>query len=111
PSYLKGRLNFNINVCVFEFVLFCDIVIFNSCHSKGLLVIRLNKNHALKDHTIHFACLSLIYSIFIHIRSLTIIFQRIKPYFGSSNILQNLLIFQNQIFNRYTHLKNRCSAC
>ncbi|KAF7651810.1 hypothetical protein LDENG_00105180 [Lucifuga dentata] len=33
--------------------------------------------HLLKDHTTHFACLSLIYSIFIHVRLLTIISQSI----------------------------------
>ncbi|KAF7663038.1 hypothetical protein LDENG_00220370 [Lucifuga dentata] len=32
---------------------------------------------ALKDHTSHFACLSLIYSIFIHVTLLTIISQSI----------------------------------
>ncbi|KAF7651796.1 hypothetical protein LDENG_00105280 [Lucifuga dentata] len=35
---------------------------------------------------------------FIHVMLLTIIFQRIKPYFSFPDILQNLLIFQNQIF-------------
>ncbi|KAF7669286.1 hypothetical protein LDENG_00203020 [Lucifuga dentata] len=35
----------------------------------------------LKDYTVHFAYLSLIYSIFIYVRLLTIISQRIKPYF------------------------------
>ncbi|KAF7641593.1 hypothetical protein LDENG_00276600 [Lucifuga dentata] len=35
-----------------------------------------NKQH-LKDHTSHFACLSLIYSIFIHVTLLTIISQSI----------------------------------
>ncbi|KAF7659400.1 hypothetical protein LDENG_00297810 [Lucifuga dentata] len=54
--------------------------------------------HRLKDHTFHFACLRLIYSICIHVRLLTIISQRIKPYFSFPDILQNLLIFQNQIF-------------
>ncbi|KAF7649043.1 hypothetical protein LDENG_00148250, partial [Lucifuga dentata] len=54
----------------------------------------------------HFACLSLIYSIFIHVRLLTMISQRIKLYFSFPDILQNLLIFQNQIFKRYTHFKN-----
>ncbi|KAF7646744.1 hypothetical protein LDENG_00183290 [Lucifuga dentata] len=34
----------------------------------------------LNDHTGHFACLSLIYSIFIHVTLLTIISQRIKPF-------------------------------
>ncbi|KAF7642959.1 hypothetical protein LDENG_00247490 [Lucifuga dentata] len=52
----------------------------------------------LKDHTGHFACLSIIYSIFIHVTLLTIISQRIKPYFSFPDILLNLLIFQNQIF-------------
>ncbi|KAF7650208.1 hypothetical protein LDENG_00129770 [Lucifuga dentata] len=52
----------------------------------------------LKDHTIHFACLSLIYTIFIHVTLLTIISQRIKPYLSFPDILLNLLIFQNQIF-------------
>ncbi|KAF7641074.1 hypothetical protein LDENG_00295720 [Lucifuga dentata] len=52
----------------------------------------------LKDHAIYFPCLSLIYSIFIHVTLLTIISQRIKPYFSFPDILQNLLIFQNQIF-------------
>ncbi|KAF7650092.1 hypothetical protein LDENG_00131690 [Lucifuga dentata] len=65
----------------------------------------------LKDHSTHFACLSLIYSIFIHIRLLTTISQRIKPYFSFPGILQNLLIFQNQIFKQYTHLKNQCFTC
>ncbi|KAF7657588.1 hypothetical protein LDENG_00025010 [Lucifuga dentata] len=51
----------------------------------------------LKDHTIHFACFSLIYSIFKHVRVLTIISQRIKQYFSFPDILQ-ILIFQNQIF-------------
>ncbi|KAF7643424.1 hypothetical protein LDENG_00239840 [Lucifuga dentata] len=46
----------------------------------------------------HFACLSLIYSVFIHVTLLTIISQRIKPYFSFPDILLNLLIFQNQIF-------------
>ncbi|KAF7640945.1 hypothetical protein LDENG_00003760 [Lucifuga dentata] len=52
----------------------------------------------LKDYTTHFAYLSLIYSVFIHVTLLTIISQRIKPYFSFPDILQNLLIFQNQIF-------------
>ncbi|KAF7641168.1 hypothetical protein LDENG_00290500 [Lucifuga dentata] len=52
----------------------------------------------LKDHITYFACLSLIYSIFIHVTLLTIISQRIKPYFSFPDILLNLLIFQNQIF-------------
>ncbi|KAF7658087.1 hypothetical protein LDENG_00017990 [Lucifuga dentata] len=52
----------------------------------------------LKDHTGHFACLSLIYSIFMHVMLLTTISQRIKLYFSFPDILQNLLIFQNQIF-------------
>ncbi|KAF7658636.1 hypothetical protein LDENG_00010240 [Lucifuga dentata] len=52
----------------------------------------------LKDHTTHYACLSLIYSVFIHVTLLTIISQRIKPYFSFPDILLNLLIFQNQIF-------------
>ncbi|KAF7650999.1 hypothetical protein LDENG_00117570 [Lucifuga dentata] len=65
----------------------------------------------LKDHTTHFACLSLIYSIFIHVILLTIISQRIKPYFSFPDILQNLVIFQSQIFKRYAHLKNRCFSC
>ncbi|KAF7664410.1 hypothetical protein LDENG_00179110, partial [Lucifuga dentata] len=59
----------------------------------------------------HFACLSLIYSIFIYVTLLTTISQKIKPYFSFLDILQNLLIFQNQIFKRYTHLKNRCFTC
>ncbi|KAF7644694.1 hypothetical protein LDENG_00217430 [Lucifuga dentata] len=42
---------------------------------------------------------------------LTIISQRIKSYFSFPDILQNLLIFQNQIFKQYTHLKNPCLAC
>ncbi|KAF7651191.1 hypothetical protein LDENG_00114780, partial [Lucifuga dentata] len=50
----------------------------------------------LKDHTGNHACSSLIYSIFIHVTLLTIISQRIKPYFSFPDILQNLLIFQNQ---------------
>ncbi|KAF7646491.1 hypothetical protein LDENG_00187390, partial [Lucifuga dentata] len=54
------------------------------------------------------SCLSLIYSIFIHVMLLTIISQRINLYFSFPDILQNLLIFQNQIFKRYTHLKNPC---
>ncbi|KAF7646818.1 hypothetical protein LDENG_00181930 [Lucifuga dentata] len=41
-----------------------------------------------------------------HTRLLTIISQSIKTYFSFPDILQNLLIFQNQIFKRYTHLKN-----
>ncbi|KAF7647389.1 hypothetical protein LDENG_00173140 [Lucifuga dentata] len=65
----------------------------------------------LKDHIGPFACLSLIYSIFIHVTLLTIISQRIKPYFSFPDILQNLLIFQNQIFKQYTHLKNQCFPC
>ncbi|KAF7642565.1 hypothetical protein LDENG_00255660, partial [Lucifuga dentata] len=60
----------------------------------------------LKDHTTHFACLSLLHSIFIHVTLLTIISQSIKLYFSFSDILQNHLIFQNQIFKRYTLLKN-----
>ncbi|KAF7647581.1 hypothetical protein LDENG_00170300 [Lucifuga dentata] len=52
----------------------------------------------LKDHTVHFTCLSLIYSVFIHVMLLTIISQRIKPYFSFPDILLNLLIFLNQIF-------------
>ncbi|KAF7653667.1 hypothetical protein LDENG_00080220, partial [Lucifuga dentata] len=56
----------------------------------------------LKDHTTHFACLSIIYSIFIHVMLLTIISQRIKLYFSFPDILLNLLIFQNQIFNTPT---------
>ncbi|KAF7643586.1 hypothetical protein LDENG_00236770 [Lucifuga dentata] len=58
----------------------------------------LKRAKRLKDHTIHFSCLSLIYSIFIHVTLLTIISQRIKPYFSFPDILLNLLIFQNQIF-------------
>ncbi|KAF7643001.1 hypothetical protein LDENG_00246690 [Lucifuga dentata] len=45
---------------------------------------------------------------FLHVMLLTIISQRIKPYFSFPDIFQNLLIFQNQIFKRYTHLKNPC---
>ncbi|KAF7666070.1 hypothetical protein LDENG_00121250, partial [Lucifuga dentata] len=52
--------------------------------------------HLLKDHTGDHVYLSLIYSIFIHVTLLTIISQRIKPYFSFPDILQNLLIFQNQ---------------
>ncbi|KAF7650735.1 hypothetical protein LDENG_00121620, partial [Lucifuga dentata] len=52
-----------------------------------------------------------IYSIFIQVTLLTIISQRIKPYISFPDILQNLLIFQNQIFKRYIHLKNRCFTC
>ncbi|KAF7641972.1 hypothetical protein LDENG_00267050 [Lucifuga dentata] len=52
----------------------------------------------LKDYTTHFPFLSLIYSIFIHVTLLTIISKKIKPYFRLPDILQNLLIFQNQIF-------------
>ncbi|KAF7649003.1 hypothetical protein LDENG_00148650, partial [Lucifuga dentata] len=59
----------------------------------------------LKDHTIHFACLSLICSVFIHVTLLTIISQRIKLYFSFSDILLNLLIFQNQIFSDTPTLK------
>ncbi|KAF7659434.1 hypothetical protein LDENG_00297930, partial [Lucifuga dentata] len=57
------------------------------------------QRNPLKDHTGHFACLSLIYSVFTHVTLLTIISQRIKLYFSFPDILQNLLIFQNQIFN------------
>ncbi|KAF7642451.1 hypothetical protein LDENG_00257660, partial [Lucifuga dentata] len=69
------------------------------------------KDHAgdfacLKGHTIHFALLSPIYSVFIHVTLLTIIARRIKPCFSFCDILQNFLIFQNQIFKPYTHLKN-----
>ncbi|KAF7646412.1 hypothetical protein LDENG_00188110 [Lucifuga dentata] len=56
------------------------------------------KDDKLKDHTSRFACLSLIYSVFIHVTLLTIISQRIKPYFSFPDILLNLFIFQNQIF-------------
>ncbi|KAF7652248.1 hypothetical protein LDENG_00099530 [Lucifuga dentata] len=56
------------------------------------------------DHTSHFACFNLIYSVFICVMLLTIISQRIKLYFSFPDILQNLLIFQNQILKR--HLKN-----
>ncbi|KAF7642842.1 hypothetical protein LDENG_00249790, partial [Lucifuga dentata] len=59
----------------------------------------------LKDHTIRFACLSLIYSVFIHVTLLTIISQRIKPYFSFPDILLNLLFFQNQIFSDTPTLK------
>ncbi|KAF7641598.1 hypothetical protein LDENG_00276550 [Lucifuga dentata] len=52
----------------------------------------------LKDHINDFTCLSIIYSVFIHVTLLTIISQRIKPYFSFPDILLNLLIFQNQIF-------------
>ncbi|KAF7646008.1 hypothetical protein LDENG_00195050 [Lucifuga dentata] len=52
----------------------------------------------LKDHTTYLACLSLIYSVFIHATLLTIISQRIKLYFSFPDILLNLLIFLNQIF-------------
>ncbi|KAF7641983.1 hypothetical protein LDENG_00266940 [Lucifuga dentata] len=45
------------------------------------------------------------YSIFIHVTLLTTISQRIKLYFSFPDILQNLLIFQYQIFKRYTNLK------
>ncbi|KAF7650303.1 hypothetical protein LDENG_00127880 [Lucifuga dentata] len=38
-------------------------------------------------------------------------FQMIKPYFSFPDILQNLFIFQNQIFKQYTHLKNPCFSC
>ncbi|KAF7642051.1 hypothetical protein LDENG_00265490 [Lucifuga dentata] len=38
------------------------------------------------------------YSVFIHVTLLTIISQRIKPYFSFPDILLNLLIFLNQIF-------------
>ncbi|KAF7642258.1 hypothetical protein LDENG_00261230, partial [Lucifuga dentata] len=66
---------------------------------------------SLKGHTTHFPCLSLIYSVFIHVTLLTIISLRIKPYFSFPDILQNVIIFQNQIFQRYTHLKNPCFSC
>ncbi|KAF7646841.1 hypothetical protein LDENG_00181650 [Lucifuga dentata] len=50
----------------------------------------------LKDHTTHYACLSLIYSIFIHVMLLTIISQRILPclllYFSKSSSLSKLNI-------------------
>ncbi|KAF7651706.1 hypothetical protein LDENG_00106890 [Lucifuga dentata] len=59
----------------------------------------------IHDHTTCFACLSLIYSIFIHVTLLTIISQRIKPYFSFPDILLNLLIFQNQIFSDTPTLK------
>ncbi|KAF7643616.1 hypothetical protein LDENG_00236330 [Lucifuga dentata] len=55
----------------------------------------------LKDHTWpnHPFCMfeSNIFN-FIHVTLLTIISQRIKPYFSFPDILLNLLIFQNQIF-------------
>ncbi|KAF7641571.1 hypothetical protein LDENG_00277270 [Lucifuga dentata] len=51
------------------------------------------KSCRLKDHTNHFACLSVLYSIFIHVTLLTIISQRIKLCFSFPDILQNLLIF------------------
>ncbi|KAF7651887.1 hypothetical protein LDENG_00104110 [Lucifuga dentata] len=38
--------------------------------------------------------------IFIHVTLLIIISERIKPYFSFPDILENLLIFQNQIFKR-----------
>ncbi|KAF7664309.1 hypothetical protein LDENG_00181980, partial [Lucifuga dentata] len=53
--------------------------------------------HKTSDH----ACLSL----------MTIISQRIKPYFSFPDSFQNLLLFQNQILKRYTHLKNQCFTC
>ncbi|KAF7645291.1 hypothetical protein LDENG_00206940 [Lucifuga dentata] len=57
-----------------------------------------NSYYRLKDHTTHLACLSLIYSVFIHVTLLTIISQSIKLYFSFPDILLNLLIFQHQIF-------------
>ncbi|KAF7640989.1 hypothetical protein LDENG_00001410 [Lucifuga dentata] len=41
---------------------------------------------------------NILYLLFIHVTLLTIISQRIKLYFSFLEILQNLLIFQNQIF-------------
>ncbi|KAF7648683.1 hypothetical protein LDENG_00153270, partial [Lucifuga dentata] len=73
-------------------------------HTQRRLNINISLINILKDHTTHFTCLSLIYSIFIHVTLLTIFSQRIKPYFSFPDILQNLLIFQNQIFKLYTHL-------
>ncbi|KAF7644877.1 hypothetical protein LDENG_00214250 [Lucifuga dentata] len=73
-------------------VLFCPM-----CSHFRLIQIHEFRNF-LKDHITNFAFLSLIYSIFIHVMLLTIISQRIKPYFRFPDILKNLLIFQNQIF-------------
>ncbi|KAF7645693.1 hypothetical protein LDENG_00199950, partial [Lucifuga dentata] len=47
-----------------------------------------HQSTVLKDHTTHFACLSPIYSVFIHVTLLTIIPQRIKPCFSFPDILQ-----------------------
>ncbi|KAF7642802.1 hypothetical protein LDENG_00250450 [Lucifuga dentata] len=76
----------SISIIIMQFCCVCVCV-----HAESCLF-------ALKDHTIHLACLSLIYSVFIHVTLLTIISQRIKPYFSFPDILLNLLIFQNQIF-------------
>ncbi|KAF7649853.1 hypothetical protein LDENG_00134970 [Lucifuga dentata] len=78
------------------------------CQKRRRTLLTADGEIDIKGSYHHFACLSLIYSIFIHIRLLTIISQRIKPYFSFPDILQNLLIIQNQIFKQYTHLKNQC---
>ncbi|KAF7644179.1 hypothetical protein LDENG_00225410 [Lucifuga dentata] len=55
---------------------------------ETVLSIKIQLKH-IKDYTVHFACLTLIYSIFIHVTLLAIISQsilleRIKPYFSKS---------------------------
>ncbi|KAF7646082.1 hypothetical protein LDENG_00193830 [Lucifuga dentata] len=63
----------------------------------------------LKDHTSHFACLSLIFNF--HTCNVTDNHFPRHTNISFPDILQNLLIFQNQIFKRYTHLKNPCFSC
>ncbi|KAF7642979.1 hypothetical protein LDENG_00246920 [Lucifuga dentata] len=48
------------------------------CH----FLVCFGNNATLKGPYHHFTCLSLIYSLFIHVMLLTIISQSIKPYFS-----------------------------
>ncbi|KAF7648649.1 hypothetical protein LDENG_00153640, partial [Lucifuga dentata] len=108
---LSGKPLSNHNIAPFESIHCTPLLSMHVCVCVSVCVCVCVCVHILKDHTTHFACLSLIYSLFIHVRLLTIISQRTKLYFSFPDILQNLLIFQNQIFKRYTHLTNPCFSC
>ncbi|KAF7648596.1 hypothetical protein LDENG_00154290 [Lucifuga dentata] len=64
-----GLMSFNILICVRGQT---------DCSTGSIPTFKsLLTSNILKDHTIHFACLSLIYSVFMHITLLTIISQSI----------------------------------
>ncbi|KAF7644127.1 hypothetical protein LDENG_00227080 [Lucifuga dentata] len=59
----------------------------------------------LKDHTIHFACLSLIYSVFIHVTLLTIIS---KAYYWNSELTMFFLPSRPPLVSVHSLLKSTC---